>query len=81
MVSPVASMSLLIGSDVHHFVFTVFHCITLLEHSNQWRGTKLSRGVLSDLVPSITILKSTQLCSNFCGGGGGWGHVGSLNPQ
>ena len=25
VVSPVASISLLIGSDVHHFVFTVYH--------------------------------------------------------
>ena len=30
VVSPVASISLLIGSDVHHFVFTVYIMIALI---------------------------------------------------
>ena len=30
VVSPVASISLLIGSDVHHFVFTVLYCTGIL---------------------------------------------------
>ena len=34
VVSPVASISLLIGSDVHHFVFTVLYLYNIYMDSN-----------------------------------------------
>ena len=50
MVSPVASISLLIGSDVHHFVFTVQSLKSLGKGSFWGRGQRVRLNTLVDVI-------------------------------
>ena len=54
VVSPVASKSLLIGSDVHHFVFTVQKCLVLGSLDKRSKGVLFQHNATAGWVSSRT---------------------------
>ena len=61
VVSPVASISLLIGSDVHHFVFTVW---VITYKYNNWQCFRCPGLVLDERPRSDVSDKYSWHCSN-----------------